>query len=135
MCGIVAYIGPREAYPVILKGLKRLGFEAAKNDSSLDEVPPLPDDEMDFVSQLTRARLLHQRLAAQGESLEILGQLVRAYANLGNFIIPVALFYYSFFPIMRKILVWISGSHSTDSTINQLLIKNYHHICINKQLA
>src|SRR5437773_3122470 len=32
MCGIVAYIGPREAYPVILKGLKRLeyrGYDSA----------------------------------------------------------------------------------------------------------
>jgi len=32
MCGIVAYIGPRQAYPVILKGLKRLeyrGYDSA----------------------------------------------------------------------------------------------------------
>src|ERR1700712_5249219 len=32
MCGIVAYIGPREAYPVIIKGLKRLeyrGYDSA----------------------------------------------------------------------------------------------------------
>ena len=32
MCGIVANIGPREAYPVILKGLKRLeyrGYDSA----------------------------------------------------------------------------------------------------------
>src|SRR5919202_2698578 len=32
MCGIVAYIGPREAYPVVLKGLKRLeyrGYDSA----------------------------------------------------------------------------------------------------------
>jgi glutamine---fructose-6-phosphate transaminase (isomerizing) len=26
MCGIIAYIGPREAYPIILKGLKRLEY-------------------------------------------------------------------------------------------------------------
>jgi glucosamine--fructose-6-phosphate aminotransferase (isomerizing) len=26
MCGIVAYIGPSEAYPIILKGLKRLEY-------------------------------------------------------------------------------------------------------------
>ena len=32
MCGIVAYIGPREAYPIIMKGLKRLeyrGYDSA----------------------------------------------------------------------------------------------------------
>ncbi|HUR12114.1 MAG TPA: glutamine--fructose-6-phosphate transaminase (isomerizing) [Flavitalea sp.] len=32
MCGIVAYVGPRDAYPVILKGLKRLeyrGYDSA----------------------------------------------------------------------------------------------------------
>src|ERR1700733_9944332 len=32
MCGIVAYIGPREAYPILIKGLKRLeyrGYDSA----------------------------------------------------------------------------------------------------------
>src|SRR4029078_421437 len=32
MCGIVAYIGPRQAYPIIIKGLKRLeyrGYDSA----------------------------------------------------------------------------------------------------------
>ena len=32
MCGIVAYIGPRQAYPIIMKGLKRLeyrGYDSA----------------------------------------------------------------------------------------------------------
>ena len=26
MCGIVAYIGPKEAYPIIIKGLQRLEY-------------------------------------------------------------------------------------------------------------
>ena len=32
MCGIVAYIGPKRAYPVLIKGLKRLeyrGYDSA----------------------------------------------------------------------------------------------------------
>jgi glucosamine--fructose-6-phosphate aminotransferase (isomerizing) len=32
MCGIVGYTGPREAYPIIIKGLKRLeyrGYDSA----------------------------------------------------------------------------------------------------------
>jgi glutamine---fructose-6-phosphate transaminase (isomerizing) len=32
MCGIVAYIGQREAYPIIIKGLRRLeyrGYDSA----------------------------------------------------------------------------------------------------------
>ncbi len=43
MCGIVGYTGPREAYPVILKGLKRLEYRgydssgvALKNETSLN---------------------------------------------------------------------------------------------------
>lgn len=32
MCGIVSYIGPKEAYPILIKGLKRLeyrGYDSA----------------------------------------------------------------------------------------------------------
>ena len=37
MCGIVAYIGPNQAYPVVINGLKRLeyrGYDSAGVPSS-----------------------------------------------------------------------------------------------------
>jgi tetratricopeptide (TPR) repeat protein len=67
-----------------VEGLKHLGFEKATTTTTTTEEVLLPDSEMDFVSQFTRIRQLHQQLRNRGESPEILGELVRAYANLGN---------------------------------------------------
>lgn len=45
-----------------------------------------PDDRMDMVGQFAMVRHLRMQIRESGESPELLGQLVRAYANLGNLI-------------------------------------------------
>jgi glutamine---fructose-6-phosphate transaminase (isomerizing) len=72
MCGIVAYIGPREAYPVIMKGLKRLeyrGYDSA-GVALLDENKDL------------RVFKKQGRVAALEES--IIGKNLHAHTGIGH---------------------------------------------------
>jgi glucosamine--fructose-6-phosphate aminotransferase (isomerizing) len=72
MCGIVAYIGPREAYPVIMKGLKRLeyrGYDSA-GVALLDENKDL------------RVFKKQGRVAALEES--IIGKNLHAQTGIGH---------------------------------------------------
>jgi glutamine---fructose-6-phosphate transaminase (isomerizing) len=78
MCGIVAYIGPREAYPIILKGLKRLeyrGYDSAgvallNNDLRVykkkGKVADL-EDSLVGVDLHAHAGMGHTRWATHGE--------------------------------------------------------------------
>ncbi|HEV3223297.1 MAG TPA: glutamine--fructose-6-phosphate transaminase (isomerizing) [Puia sp.] len=70
MCGIVAYIGPREAYPVILKGLKRLEYRGYDSAG----VALLDKDLRVYKKQ--------GRVAALEES--IIGKDLHAHAGIGH---------------------------------------------------
>ncbi len=70
MCGIVAYIGPREAYPVIMKGLKRLEYRGYDSAG----VALLEKDLRVYKKQ--------GRVAALEES--IIGQDLHAHAGIGH---------------------------------------------------
>jgi glutamine---fructose-6-phosphate transaminase (isomerizing) len=70
MCGIVAYIGPREAYPVIMKGLKRLEYRGYDSAG----VALLDKDLRVYKKQ--------GRVAALEES--IIGNDLHAYAGMGH---------------------------------------------------
>src|SRR6201985_1537401 len=70
MCGIVAYIGPREAYPIILKGLKRLEYRGY--DSS----------GVALLNHDLRVYKKKGKVAELEDSL--VGRNVRAHAGMGH---------------------------------------------------
>jgi glucosamine--fructose-6-phosphate aminotransferase (isomerizing) len=98
MCGIVGYIGPREAYPIILKGLKRLeyrGYDSAGialydgNDIKLSKTKGKVDDlEKRVASDITTDGNLgigHTRWATHGVPNDVNSH--PHYSNSGDLVI------------------------------------------------
>jgi len=98
MCGIVGYIGPREAYPIIIKGLKRLeyrGYDSAGialydgKDIKLSKTKGKVDDlEKRITNEISTGGTLgigHTRWATHGVPNDINSH--PHYSNSGNLVI------------------------------------------------
>lgn len=71
----------------LIEGLKQAGFEpSTETVDTPEELPKSIANRLDFVAEFAELRYLHALRRANGETLENLGALVRAYANLGNLI-------------------------------------------------
>ena len=79
MCGIVGYIGYREAYPIVIKGLKRLeyrGYDSAgimlhdesglKVSKTKGKVSDLEEKSKDIASSKATVGMGHTRWATHG---------------------------------------------------------------------
>ena len=63
MCGIIAYIGHRDATPILIEGLKRLeyrGYDSAGVATQVDEGP------IDLVRSVGRVRVLEEAIDSHG---------------------------------------------------------------------
>ncbi|MDI1233564.1 MAG: glutamine--fructose-6-phosphate transaminase (isomerizing) [bacterium] len=64
MCGIVAYIGPKQAYPIIIKGLKRLEYRGYDSAG----VALIDNDDLNIYK--TKGKVSDLELATEGKNIE-----------------------------------------------------------------
>ena len=66
MCGIIAYIGHRNAAPILIEGLKRLEYRGYDSAGVAVERDETATPRIDSVRSVGRVRVLEEAIAAQG---------------------------------------------------------------------
>ena len=73
MCGIIAYIGHRDARPILIEGLKRLEYRGYDSAGLAVINGDGADAELKVVRAVGRVRVLEEAIDAQGELSGSLG--------------------------------------------------------------
>ena len=67
-------------------GLQAFGFKKSSDRSTKPHESIAPENHLDLISQFAVIRHVRAQIRATGETPELLGELVQAYANLGNIV-------------------------------------------------
>ncbi|MCH2161708.1 MAG: glutamine--fructose-6-phosphate transaminase (isomerizing) [Phycisphaerales bacterium] len=84
MCGIVAYIGHREAAPILLEGLKRLEYRGYDSAGVAVLVGDGSEVELDVVRAVGRVRVLEEAIDAHGNLTGSIGIAHTRWATHGG---------------------------------------------------
>ncbi|MBT8267431.1 MAG: glutamine--fructose-6-phosphate transaminase (isomerizing) [Bacteroidia bacterium] len=143
MCGIVGYIGHREAYPIILKGLKRLeyrGYDSAGialfdgNDIKLCKTKGKVDDlEKKITKEISTTGSLgigHTRWATHGVPNDVNSH--PHYSNSGNLVIIHNGIIENYEPLKKELLK--RGYKFTSDTDTEVLVNLIEDIKDNENI-
>jgi glucosamine--fructose-6-phosphate aminotransferase (isomerizing) len=131
MCGIVGYIGFREAYPIVIKGLKRLeyrGYDSAgimlyadnqiKIAKTKGKVSDLEDKSKEMVSSMATIGMGHTRWATHGVPNDINSH--PHVSNSGNIVIIHNGIIENYEPLKKELLK--RGYTFTSDTDTEVLV-------------
>ncbi|MFZ4679208.1 MAG: glutamine--fructose-6-phosphate transaminase (isomerizing) [Flavobacterium sp.] len=131
MCGIVGYIGFREAYPIVIKGLKRLeyrGYDSAgimlyadnqiKIAKTKGKVSDLEDKSKEMVSSMATIGMGHTRWATHGVPNDINSH--PHVSNSGNIVIIHNGIIENYEPLKKELLK--RGYSFTSDTDTEVLV-------------
>jgi glucosamine--fructose-6-phosphate aminotransferase (isomerizing) len=131
MCGIVGYIGYREAYPIVIKGLKRLeyrGYDSAgimlcdgknlKISKTKGKVSDLEEKSKDMVSSKATIGMGHTRWATHGVPNDINSH--PHVSNSGNLVIIHNGIIENYEPLKKELLK--RGYSFTSDTDTEVLV-------------
>jgi len=142
MCGIIGYIGKKEAYPILIKGLKRLeyrGYDSAgvalsdQNGIDLCKTRGKVDDlsaKCEHLERSPRIGLGHTRWATHGEPSDVNSH--PHYSNSGDLVIIHNGIIENYDPLRKELMN--RGYSFTSETDTEVLVNLIEDVMVNEEV-